>query len=132
MHLKLASAITAANGAPTLATHGVPLRRGATGQVPGQGFYEIAGANDEMFFGVNSTAGSGVMTLTGALWGYQSSIGKWYQLGTVTALAETQADGINSAERILDKLDAFDRVYFEALVFGGTTPAFDVWLFCRG
>jgi hypothetical protein len=132
MHLKLLSAIAAPNGAPSLATHGVPLRRGALGQIGHQGFNELSGQEGEMFLGVNSTAGSGVITLTGSLWGYQSTIGKWYSLGAITALAETSADAVNSAERILDKLDAFDRVYFEALVFGGTAPAFDVYLFCRG
>ena len=80
--LTLLSAATA-QAAPSVATDGKPLFRGATGQVPGEGF-DSCNLFDAVVL-LHSTAGSGVMTASVRLWGYYEPANKWYPLGPVQA-----------------------------------------------
>lgn len=111
----------AANGAPTLVTHGVELR---TGLAPPEG--------DHMFL-LRSTAGSGTMTVAVRLWGYYSTLAAWSPIGTgpittrgyVNAgvtLGETEADKIAFSEVLKENvwgLRACDRIYAEITAIGG-------------
>ena len=138
MKLKLLNAATATNSPPSGATAGFPMRQGMDGQLVGSGFRDDT---DEFMFIVRSTAGSGTMTVTLRLWGYQGDAGVWVPLGTGTdalkgtlneqaALGETEANTIGHAELVMG-LRHFDRVYLEVSAIGGTATAISAWLIAR-
>lgn len=91
---------------------------------------------------VASTAGSGTMTVTIRLWGYNLTTAVWHPLGPGTAAApdaargvinagnaigEVAADKIQHAE-IVDNLNAFAKIYAEISAIGGTSTAVSAWL----
>lgn len=82
---------------------------------------------------VFSTAGSGTMTVTGRLWGFDPVANDWFPLGTGadadkgklnagTALGETSADKIRHSEPVFVP-EHFTRLYLETLAIGGTSTA---------
>lgn len=119
----------AGNGAPSSATAGVPLRRGALGQSSDQGLPEDVDECTILVEGVGTGSATNSIAYV-KLWGYfekavaASSGSKWFPLGTATtdadrgklneatAIGEVLADRINFAERIRGLADA-TRVYAE-------------------
>jgi hypothetical protein len=91
---------------------------------------------------VNSTAGSGTMTVTLKLWVYSNAVAEWLPYGTDAtaadkgklnegnAIAEVNADSIVHAE-LVNGLVNFDRVYLEITAIGGTSTAIDAYLVGR-
>jgi hypothetical protein len=123
--ITLLTAATATNSAPSAATDGVALPH----------------LTDYATALVHSTAGSGTMTVTLKLWGYNSATAKWYPLGTnataaskgllneANAIAETGTDSIRHAE-LVRGLRSFQRVYFEITAIGGSSTAVTAVLDC--
>lgn len=120
--ITLLSAATAANSPPASATAGVALTYSPT---PGVAPAEVA-------LVVRSTAGSGVMSVTGRLW-VLGAAGVWLPYGagadgtkgTVnlqSAIGETGTNEIRHAELIAGLL-AFRRAYFEVTAIAGTSTA---------
>lgn len=116
--ITLLSAVTATNSAPTAATDGAALPFNC----------------DYATLLLHSTAGSGTMTVTCKLWGYNTQQAKWYPLGTNAtaankglinegnAIGETGTDSIRHAELILG-IRGFQRLYLEVTTIGGTSTA---------
>lgn len=115
----LASAI-AANGIPSGATAGIEtnlLRLNS--QVP-----------DKIRVGVNSTAGSGTMTVTLRVWGRAGGV--WFRLKdlnassaaphTAVAIPETGADSIAFSEEV-SGVAGCGRIYLEIVAIAGTSTA---------
>ncbi len=123
----LASAgASATNSPPTLATQGVPLPH----------------LTDRALIFVHSLVGSGSMTVTLKLWGYNSQTGYWYPLGTSAtaankgllnegnAIAEGPiSDVIRHVEEV-NGLRRFHRLYCEITAIGGTATEVAVYLDC--
>lgn len=140
MKLKILSAATATNSAPSGNSAGFPLRRGAAGQAQGEG---LADDVDSAVLQVASTAGSGTMTVTLKLWGYSSVTGGWHPFGTHAtdatrgiinegnAIGEVATDLLRHAEMVAG-LTAFERIYLEVTAIGGTATAVSAWLVARG
>lgn len=89
---------------------------------------------DQAIILVHSTAGSGVMTAVVRLWGFNTELGRWYDLGPLNggnAIAETTvADSIAYAEGIAG-LRPFSRLYAEIVgALGGTATAVTVAAAC--
>lgn len=116
----LASAI-AANGIPT-STAGIAtnlLRSQDNGRIP-----------DKIRVGVNSTAGTGTMTVTLRVWGRAGAI--WFRLKdlnassaaphTAVAISETSADAIQYSEEV-SGIAGCDRLYLEIIAIAGTSTA---------
>ncbi len=93
---------------------------------------QALGILDEAVLEVWSTAGSGVMTVTGRLWGYTEAAG-WAPLGIGAGatkgiinggatLDETSADKIAHKE-VVSGLRDLERVYLELSAFGGAATA---------
>jgi hypothetical protein len=128
--LKLLEAATATNGSPVgTPTAGYPI-----------GDLVKGGSPDGTIF-IASTAGSGTMTVTLRLWGYDATANAWAPLGTGTAalkgilnggvaIAEDStigADVLRHTE-VVGSLWAFDRIYLEITAIGGTATAISAWL----
>lgn len=117
--LNLLTGATALNGAPspiTSATAGVARPF----------------AMDQGVVLVHSTAGSGTLTAQVRIWGYQTNLGRWYDLGIINDgadVVEVGADTLSHAEGIAG-LRAFDRFYAEVVAIGGTSTAINVNLVC--
>ncbi len=89
----------------------------------------------------HSTAGSGTMTFTARLWGYNTQTAKWYPLGTHAtpdskglindgqAIGETGTDTIAHAEPV-GGLRSFQRVDLQITVISGTGTAITAVLDC--
>jgi hypothetical protein len=134
--IKLLTAATATNGAPTAVTHGVS-RKGAPGSTTNSpnGLAEC----DEAVILIKSTAGSAVMTGTFKLWGYSPLTEVWHPVGTHAtaatkgvlnqgnAIAETGTDLVRHAE-LVQGIGVFTRFYLEITAIGGTDTAFDAYL----
>ena len=82
---------------------------------------------------VQTTAGSGVITVTLRIWGWHRVLGRWFDLGQLNggvAIPESAiADQISYAEGVTG-LRVFSRVHFQIVAFAGTTPKFAVHLQC--
>ena len=128
MYLTLLASATATNSPPTLASDGVSL---ATSAIRG----------DRGLCLVQSTAGSGTMTVTIRLWGYSAVPAAWAPLGygadatkgvinDGAALGETGTNLIQHAE-LIDGLENFDRLYAEITAIGGTSTAISCYLAAR-
>lgn len=82
---------------------------------------------------VHSTAGSGTMTATLRIWGFNPEVGRWYDLGALnsgSAIAEVStADTIAYAESLVG-LRAFNRLHCEITSLGGTATAVTVTAVC--
>jgi hypothetical protein len=123
--ITLLTAATATTSAPSAATDGVALPH----------------TTDYATLLMHSTAGSGTMTVTGKLWGYNTQTGKWYPLGTGTdgtlkgivndgaAVTEVSADAIVHAEPVAG-LRSFQRVALQVTAIGGTSTAITAVLDC--
>jgi len=114
---------TATNSAPSAATDGINHKK--------EGMLR-----DKATVFVESTAGSGTMTVTIKLWGYNSVRALWAPLGTDpdkgvinggSAIAEEEADTLQHME-ILEGLSNIDRIYAEVTTIGGTSTAVNVGL----
>lgn len=133
--LKLLAAATTTNSPPSGATAGHSLK----GQQPGLGpkftwYHQNTGT-----IVVKSTAGSGVMTVTLRLWGYNPHSASWHPLGSdateslrgvlnaKSAIDEDGADVLTHAEPV-SGLGSFTRLYVEITAIGGTATAVDVYL----
>lgn len=126
--IRLVDAATATNSPPSGSSAGVDL----------SGIATTFDALEHTVIVVRSTAGSGTMTTTVRLWGYESIGGNWTPMGpgadatkgTInagSAMGETQSDQIDHSET-LDWFGPFDRVYAEITAIGGTSTAITVEL----
>lgn len=125
MQAQLLTAATATNGKPSAASDGVELKN----VVP----------NSALAIIVQSTAGSGTMTVTLRLWVYSTVSSTWLPVGTNAtadskgllnggaAIGETNTDQISHTEMV-GNLDAFQRAYLEVTAIGGTATAISAWL----
>ncbi len=126
MQITLLSAATATNSAPTAATDGAA----------------IPFLCDKATLFAYSTAGSGTMTFTAKLWGYNVQLAKWFPLGTnataaskglineANAMGETGTDDIRHCEAIAG-LRGIQRVYLEITAIGGSSTAITAVLDCH-
>ncbi len=117
--VELLASATATNGIPT-STAGIAMSALAlSGQVP-----------DKIRVAVNSTAGSGTMTVTLRLWLRAGGI--WFRARdlnassaaphTAVAIPETSADAIQYSE-VVDGLSGAERIYLEVVAIAGTATA---------
>ena len=122
----LASA-TATNSAPSGGSAGLETNAlGVFGKIPTTCIAEVV-----------STAGSGTMTVTIRVWGYDGA--SWTPLGNSSvgttmgvlndgnAITECAADTLRFSQP-LSYLGAYSRVYFEITAIGGTSTAVTVYL----
>lgn len=130
--IELLASATATNSVPSGASAGLAMETLYT---------QAGGIPSTLTLIVRSTAGSGTMTATVRLWGYQASSGVWFPLGTGTgsdkgkinvaaALDETSADLIRHAEPIYTP-EHFTRLYLEITAIGGTSTAITGELIAR-
>lgn len=118
--VELLASATAANGIPSGASAGIDcslLRK--LGKQP-----------DTIRVGVNSTVGSGTMTVTLRLWGRAGTV--WFRLKdlnassaaphTAVAIAETSADSIKYSE-VVESVGGCERLYLEIIAIAGTLTA---------
>ena len=123
-NLKLLNAASAVNGEPTLDTQGKPL--------------EVMRNPDKVLVLVDSTAGSGTMSVTVRMWGFHPTTGKWYAMGvgsdsSVTGIINGGnpigengiADRIGHAE-VLGNVRGFSRLYAEVTAITGTLTTIDM------
>jgi hypothetical protein len=113
--LTLVSAATAANGAPSLTTAPTAAQT-------------LDYLSDQVTILVHSTAGSGTMTVTVAIWAYYPEAGRWYRLGLLNsgnAIEETSANAINYAEAVVG-LRGATGLYAEITAIAGTSTAVTV------
>lgn len=96
---------------------------------------------DKMSLILRSTAGSGVMTVSAKMWGFNLGVGMWTPLGP--AATDANRGAINGAVAIgelaapadllefsdlIDGLFAMDYAYLEITAIGGTATAVSAWL----
>lgn len=121
---KILTAVTAANGIPTAATHGVPLRG------PLCAVDDSIGDVDRVLAIVKSTAGSATMVAKVKIWGYVVGAAAWVPLLFLNAgadIAEVSADVIRHAE-IVSGVRECSRLFAEVVSIGGTATAIEVWI----
>lgn len=121
---KILTAVTAANGIPSGATAGVPLR-GPLCTVD----YDV-GDVDALLAVVKSTAGSGTMVAKVKIWGYVTGAACWVPLLFLNAgadIAEAGADNLAHSE-IVRGVRECSRIYAEVVSIGGTATAVEVWI----
>lgn len=122
--IELLASSTATNSPPAGASAGLEVNTiySAFGRVP-----------DTMSLRVWSTAGSGTMSATFRLWGYDPLVADWMPVGTGAAatkgvineggaLDETAADELRHTE-LVDFVGHFSRVYLEITAISGTATA---------
>lgn len=128
--LEILTAATATNSPPSGATAGFSVGEMLkTGSPTSGGLF------------IKSTAGSGTVTVTLRLWGYNGAAAAWSPCGTGTAAlkgvlnggtaiaedASIGADLIRHYEEI-GLPWALDRIYLEITAIGGTATAISAWL----
>lgn len=87
-------------------------------------------ASDQAVVCVWSTAGSDTMVVQVRIWGFETNLDRWFDLGIIndgTDIAEVATDTISHAEGLAG-LRAFDRFYAEVVSIGGTATAVNVAL----
>lgn len=88
---------------------------------------------DQAVILVHSTAGTGDLTATVRLWGFQKEVSRWYDLGPLNggvAIPEQTTDVISYAEGIAG-LRAFSHLYAELDgALGGTNTAVTIAAAC--
>lgn len=112
---RLLNAATATNSAPSGAAAGISTKNLA----------------DDISLKVYSTAGSGTMTVTLALWGYNETLAKWFRLGLLnggSAIGETSSDAINYAEPA-SRIKDYQRIYLEITAIGGSSTAITAYAY---
>lgn len=120
--VELLASATAANGAPSGATAGIDaslLRNPRGDRIP-----------DAIRVGVNSTAGSGTMTVALRLWQYSGGV--WFVAQALAAdpstpytagtIPETSADKIAYSELVFG-LSGASRLYLEIVAIAGSSTA---------
>jgi hypothetical protein len=129
--LSLLVAATATNSPPSGSSAGVALSN--LDQHIGKG-RPISAASIRIW----SSAGSGTMTVTCKLWGYDSIASKWFPCGVGgattkgtlnegNAIDETTADAIFHSEPVYQVSD-FERLYVEITAIGGSSTAINAAL----
>lgn len=131
--IELLSTTSATNGTPSGASAGLALSTIVS---------YFGGVPDPMTLLLESTAGSGTMTVTARLWGYTPlDGGTWVPLGTGgdttkgtinagNAIGETTADRLLHAEPF-QLTGSFQRYYLEVTAIGGTSTAVKAYLLAR-
>lgn len=122
--VELLASATATNGVPSGATAGLDLSilQGLFGKMPA-----------DVTLLIYSTAGSGTMTGTFRIWGYNEAGSVWTPMGPgadstkgvinlTAAIGETGADKIRHSETI-SLIGHFSRLYLEITAIGGTSTA---------
>lgn len=123
---------TTNNGAPSLATDGVPNYPVGSIYASDSGACYAAMSARESYLSVFTTAGTGTTTGVFTLWGYVAAAnggaGVWVPLIKVNGgAAVTGTAGASYAE--LEKaIGLFDRLYLQVATIGGTGTAFEAWL----
>lgn len=113
--LTLLTAVDAASGAPASLT--------AT-----TGGKALGISCDQCTVFVHSTAGSGDMTATVAVWAYYPEAARWYRAGVLnngTAIAETSTEAINYVEAVVG-LRGASHIFAEVTAIAGTSTAVTV------
>lgn len=121
---KILAAVTAANGVPSTAAHGVPLRG------PQCLVDEDVGDVDNLLVVVKSTAGSATMVAKVRIWGYVVGASAWVPLLYLNAgadIAEASADSLRHSE-IVRGVRECARIFAEVVSIGGTATAVEVWI----
>lgn len=153
MQVQVLNGLTAVNGVPTLATHGVPLFKSSRDMqfINPQldGFYDNVDEADLIL----KVTGTGVLTIAYLRgWGFHqlskgpapgTDASDWFPMGTgadadkgkfngtTIALGEVKADVILHLEKIRG-LRNLDRFYLEVGTVGGAPTSIDAWLKTRG
>lgn len=86
------------------------------------------GAVDEVHVLVQSTAGSGTMTATLKLWGFNPELGRWFDLGSLNGsspIEESKSD-VLSWSQVVQGMSAYSRLYVQIVALGGTNTAIKV------
>lgn len=128
--LTLVTSSIANIAAPSVITDGKPRSKTATGQIVNEGFFDDYDNIDTMKACVWSTAGSGVMVITVAIWGWLPAPQKWFLIKTLNAgaaIPETDADRIAYSEDV-SGFAPFTRFYAQLTAIGGTATAISVGL----
>lgn len=94
------------------------------------------GENDQVELGVKSTAGSGVMTVQVALWGFHMDLQRWFIMHKMLAGSAIPENGGATGDRIdysetVDGLRHYDYVYGELVAVAGTTPSYEIMMWAR-
>lgn len=133
--LQLLTAATGTNSPPSGATAGVSLKNKTHGKAPNFRWSHYPSG----VIHVQSTAGSGTMTVTLRLWGYSAATSTWIPLGSNATMAtrgvlnqgnaitEDGTDNLCHAEPVTG-LGSFTRVYLEVVAIGGTSTAVSAYL----
>lgn len=89
----------------------------------------MSGTLEELHVFVQSTAGSGVMTATLKLWGFNAELGRWFDLGLMNGgspIEESKADTLSWSQAVASP-NAFTRLYVEIVgALGGAATAIKV------
>ncbi len=134
----LLDSVLVTSAAPTAATDGVPCNSTSNLGAATTGLNYTQRAAREAVLTVFNTAGTGTVTTTLRLWGYNATAGKWAPLGTGTdalkgtinagvALGETGTDLLAHAEPVY-LAGLFDRLYLQVVAIGGTGTAISAYL----
>lgn len=117
--IELLASATAANGAPSGASAGIDCNALRRGSIP-----------DAIRVGINSTAGSGTMTVSLRLWQYSGEV--WFVAQALAAdpatpytagtIPETSTDSIAYSEWVYG-LSGAARLYLEIVAIAGTDTA---------
>lgn len=133
--IQLLNAATATNSPPSGATAGFPLKDKTPGKAPNFRWNHYPSG----VIHVQSTAGTGTMTVTLRLWGYSKATSTWLPLGSNATMAtrgvlnlgnaitEDGSDNLCHAEPVTG-LGSFTRVYLEITAIGGTNTAVSAYL----
>src|SRR5262245_60526872 len=81
-------------GIPSLATDGVEIRPSTTNRAL------TLSTVDEAVFGVRNTAGTGALTVTIEVWGYNLDAARWYPIDTIVVSATVATDTLRASKRI--------------------------------
>lgn len=125
--------------AQQLLTDATATNSAPSGALAGVGLADFRGL-DTVALMVNSTAGSGTMTVTLKLWVYSEANSTWMPAGTDATAANKgllnggnaipegpNADSITHTE-IIANLRHYDRAYLEITAIGGTATAVSAYL----
>lgn len=89
-----------------------------------------SGAVDEVHVLVQNTAGTGALTISLKLWGYNPELDRWLDLGMLNAgapITPSKTDTVSWAQGV-QGMSAYSRLYIEIVgaLGGGASPAYKV------